>query len=81
MKYMWLFNWYTIIGKNALVGKPYSNVFTFHTKVLLFLHETWAILGLQCLTEDLCMLFSLFQRDNKSLIVLSFYQYISLSFV
>lgn len=44
---MWLFNWYTIIGKNALVGKPYSNVFSFHTKVLLFLHETWAILGLQ----------------------------------
>lgn len=33
----------------------YGNVLTFHTEILMFLNETLAVSGIQCLTKDRCM--------------------------
>lgn len=33
----------------------YSNVLTFHTEILMFLNETLAVSGIQCLTKHHCM--------------------------
>lgn len=33
----------------------YSNVLTFHTEILMFLNETLAVSGIQCLTKGHCM--------------------------